>query len=122
MDGVIDNLAASLAIRKLESDIQLGFGDINSEYGFHDDSLFVFREDSSRNLPCECGLPTGSGQRYCPISRMRIGKTGASSTQQAFPLKGGHGVRSSRSGKPEYYNYTFTIQGWAECNEAQRIR
>ncbi|MFZ3173525.1 MAG: hypothetical protein WA146_01400, partial [Thiobacillus sp.] len=37
----------------------------------------------------------------------------ASSTRQAFPLKGEHGVRSSRSGKPEYYNNHFTIQGCA---------
>jgi hypothetical protein len=50
---------------------------------------------------------------------MRVGKTGASSTQQAFPLKEGHGVRSSRSGKPEYYN---TISQYKEGHGVRSSR
>ena len=104
-------LAADSAIRKPQGAIQFCFGDI--------DSKNVFHTGSSRNLPCECGLPTKSGQRYCPISRKRNGKAGTSSTPQTSPLKGGYGVRSSRSGKPEYFNCNFIIQGWADRRRPQ---
>lgn len=66
--GVVDDLPAHLAIWKPQGDIQLGFGDIDSEY-------VVFHLEFSRNPPCKCGLPTRSGQRYCPISRKRNGKS-----------------------------------------------
>jgi hypothetical protein len=107
--GIVHHLAAILAIDQAQGNVQLGLGDINSEYVIHVSSL--------RNLPCEYGLPTKSGQRYCPISRRRIEKDGALSTERVRRPTDGYGVRPSRSGNPEYSNNTVTIQGWVERSD-----